>query len=66
MNGVGFTTISKTIHIKDKRMIIHIRCLSLSGLCDAKKIGIFIIDTLTLMTVDSYNFFDVSSLLLKL
>ena len=66
MNGVGFTAISKSINIKDKRMIIHIRCLSLSGLCDAKKTGIFIIGTLTLMTVDSYNFFDVSSLLLKL
>ena len=66
MNGVNFTAISQSILIKDKRMIIHLRCLSLSGLYDAKKTGIFIIGTLRLMTVDSYNFFDVSSLLLKL
>ena len=33
------------------------RCLSLSGLCWAKKTGIFILGTLTIMTVAKRTFF---------
>ena len=35
-----------------KGRLFQMRCLSLSGLCLARKIGIFILGTLTIMTVD--------------
>ena len=41
------------INIKDKGF--YMRCLSPFGLCWEKKTGIFILSTLTIMTVDKYG-----------